>query len=112
MRNRMPSDRTWFFASHARNAGTDAKLIILSLFEVIAFTTAAARGASTVLARFLAASAWPARAALLSCAGRWRARARPRRRALRDRRRAARAAANRTGRRGRSCPGFWRAYRR
>jgi hypothetical protein len=56
--------------------------------------------------------AWPARAALFSCAGRWRARAPPRQRALRDRRRAAPAAANRRARRGRFCPGSWRAYRR
>src|SRR5262245_13700742 len=112
MRNRMPSDPKWFFASHARNAGADAKLIVLSLFEVIVFPTAVARDASTVPTRLLAALAWPARAALFSHVARWRARARPKRRADQDRRRAARASTNRRARRGRSCPGFLRAYRR
>jgi hypothetical protein len=48
IRNRIPSARLWFLASHARNADADAKLIVFILLAAIALTTAAARGASTV----------------------------------------------------------------
>ena len=58
------------------------------------------------------ACAWSASAARISCAARSRARARPRPRVLRDRRRAAPAAANTTARHGRRGRCSWRGCRR